>query len=130
MSHQDWNQVVWKKSTVKSVLPQRSAGSKQFKTLNEATDAVKITKIPREVAQKLQQGRLEKKLKQNELANRINMPVKTIQDIELMLNSGADKVSINSAAIDDINFIYEAAKKFGSSTIVTNIETIKIYSNI
>ena len=82
MSHQDWNQVVWKKSTVKSVLPQRSAGSKQFKTLNEATDAVKITKIPREVAQKLQQGRLEKKLKQNELANRINMPVKTIQDIE------------------------------------------------
>ena len=45
-----------------------------------------------------------------------------------MLNSGADKVSINSAAIDDINFIYEAAKKFGSSTIVTNIETIKINS--
>ena len=54
--------------------------------------------------------------------------IKTIQDIELMLNSGADKVSINSAAIDDINFIYEAAKKFGSSTIVTNIETIKINS--
>ena len=43
-----------------------------------------------------------------------------------MLNSGADKVSINSAAIEDINFIYDAAKRFGSSTIVTNIETIKI----
>lgn len=43
-----------------------------------------------------------------------------------MLNSGADKVSINSAAINDVNFIYDAAKKFGSSTIVTNIETIKI----
>jgi len=52
--------------------------------------------------------------------------IKTIQDIEAMLSSGADKVSINSAAIDDINFIYDAAKKFGSSTIVTNIETIKI----
>ena len=52
--------------------------------------------------------------------------IKTIKDIELMLNSGADKVSINSAAIDDINFIYDAAKKFGSSTIVTNIETVKI----
>ena len=52
--------------------------------------------------------------------------IKTIKDIELMLNSGADKVSINSAAIDDINFINDAAKRFGSSTIVTNIETIKI----
>ena len=52
--------------------------------------------------------------------------IKTIKDIELMLNSGADKVSINSAAIDDINFINDAAKRFGSSAIVTNIETIKI----
>ena len=52
--------------------------------------------------------------------------IRKIQDIELMLNSGADKVSINSAAIDDVNFIYNAAKRFGSSTIVTNIETIKI----
>ena len=52
--------------------------------------------------------------------------IKTIKDIELMLSSGADKVTINSAAIEDINFIYEAVKKFGSSTIVTNIETIKI----
>lgn len=52
--------------------------------------------------------------------------IKTIQGIETMLNSGADKISINSAAIDNVNFIYDAAKRFGSSTIVINIETIKV----
>ena len=41
-----------------------------------------------------------------------------------MLNSGRKVALIQ--AIDDINFIYDAAKKFGSSTIVTNIETVKI----
>jgi ribosome-binding protein aMBF1 (putative translation factor) len=82
MSYQDWKQIVWKKSTKKTVLPQKAAGNKQYKTLDEASDAAKISKIPRETAQKLQQGRLAKKLKQTDLANRINMPVKTIQDIE------------------------------------------------
>ena len=35
-----------------------------------------------------------------------------------MLKNGADKVSINSAGIDNIKFIKEASRIFGSSTIV------------
>jgi len=52
--------------------------------------------------------------------------IKKIDDIEKMLKNGADKISINSAAIDDIKFINKAARIFGSSTIVSNIECIKI----
>ena len=52
--------------------------------------------------------------------------IRSIKDIETMLVNGADRVSINSAAIEDINFINKAAKKFGSSTIITHIEYTKI----
>jgi imidazole glycerol-phosphate synthase subunit HisF len=41
------------------------------------------------------------------------------------LRAGADKVSINTAAIRNPQFIREAARKFGSSTIVVAIEAIK-----
>lgn len=51
--------------------------------------------------------------------------IKTIRDIESILNAGADKVFINSAAIKKPNFIKEATKKFGSSNICLSIETIK-----
>ena len=50
--------------------------------------------------------------------------IRSISDIENMLNAGADKVSINSAAIDDEKFIYKASRLFGSSTISVNIEYI------
>ncbi len=52
--------------------------------------------------------------------------IKNLYEIEQMLKNGADKVSINSAAIDDLNFIKKASKTFGSSTIVSNIECICI----
>lgn len=51
--------------------------------------------------------------------------IRTIQDIYDALRAGADKVSINTAAVRDPNFIQKAAKTFGSSTIVVTIETIK-----
>jgi cyclase len=44
------------------------------------------------------------------------------EEIYKILRSGADKVSINSAAIKNPKLIYEASKKFGSSTIVSSIE--------
>jgi cyclase len=47
------------------------------------------------------------------------------KDIELALNSGADKVAINSYATENPNFISEASKNFGSSTIVSYIEAKK-----
>jgi imidazole glycerol-phosphate synthase subunit HisF len=52
--------------------------------------------------------------------------IKNLNEIEQMLKNGADKISINSAAIDDINLIKKASKVFGSSTIVSNLECIKI----
>ena len=51
--------------------------------------------------------------------------IKTIEDIRNVLRAGADKVSINTAAINNPELITEAALKFGSSTIVVSIEAIK-----
>jgi cyclase len=52
--------------------------------------------------------------------------VSEIEDIRNLLNSGADKVSINTAAVLKPELIDEAAKKFGSSTIVIAIDAKKI----
>ncbi len=52
--------------------------------------------------------------------------IKNLLDIDNALKSGADKVSINSAAIENIDIINKAAKIYGSSTIVSLVETIKI----
>ena len=51
--------------------------------------------------------------------------LRTLDDIKTVLRAGADKVSLNTAAIKNSSFIKEAAKKFGSSTIVVAIEAIK-----
>lgn len=55
--------------------------------------------------------------------------IKNIKDIENILNAGADKVFINSAAIKNPNFLKEATKKFGSSNICLSIESIKNHNN-
>jgi len=52
--------------------------------------------------------------------------VSEIEDIRNLLNSGADKVSINTAAVLEPRLIDAAAKKFGSSTIVIAIDAKKI----
>ena len=48
--------------------------------------------------------------------------VRTIDDIRALLNSGADKVSINTAAVGDRVFVKEAAEKFGDQCIVVAID--------
>jgi cyclase len=48
--------------------------------------------------------------------------VKSVEDIRNLLNAGADKVSINTAAVKNPNLIYEAAKLFGSQCIVVAID--------
>jgi cyclase len=48
--------------------------------------------------------------------------LRTIDDIRTVLRAGADKVSLNTAAIGRPEFVREAAKRFGSSTIVVSIE--------
>jgi len=48
--------------------------------------------------------------------------VRTIQDIRKLLLSGADKVAINSAAVNDADFISRAADKFGNQCIVVSVD--------
>ena len=52
--------------------------------------------------------------------------VRNIDDIQAILNAGADKVAINSAAIKDPYFLKDAVRVFGSSTIVASVEIGKI----
>jgi len=51
--------------------------------------------------------------------------LRTIEDIRGVLRAGADKVSLNTAAIKNPQIIAEASRKFGSSTILVSIEAIK-----
>lgn len=51
--------------------------------------------------------------------------LRTVEDIRAVLRAGADKVSLNTAAIRRPELIREAAKAFGSSTIVVSIEAIR-----
>jgi len=51
--------------------------------------------------------------------------VKSLEDIKKLLISGADKVSINTAAVNNQNLIKESSKRFGSQCIVVAIDTKK-----
>jgi len=60
-----------------------------------------------------------------------NMPfavgggIKTIEDIQAIIAAGAEKIIINSAAVENPDFIKQAAETFGSSTIVVCIDVKK-----
>jgi cyclase len=55
--------------------------------------------------------------------------IRNVNDIVKVLQAGADRVSINTAAVKNPNFITEAAEKFGSSTIIISIDAIKQKDN-
>jgi cyclase len=61
-------------------------------------------------------------------ANEVFMPltvgggIRDLMDIRDLLNAGADKVSINTAAVEDSDFIRRAAERFGSQCIVLAID--------
>lgn len=52
--------------------------------------------------------------------------VRTIEDIRALLSSGADKVSINTAAVNNRRFVQEAAEKFGDQCIVVAIDAKRV----
>jgi cyclase len=52
--------------------------------------------------------------------------IKTLDEINDLLKIGADKVSINTAAVENSSFIREASKRFGSSNIVVSIDAKRI----
>jgi cyclase len=52
--------------------------------------------------------------------------IRTLDDIRTMLNAGADKVSINTAAVFNPEFVREAAARFGSQCIVVAMDAKKV----
>ncbi|MEW4490693.1 imidazole glycerol phosphate synthase subunit HisF [Thalassoglobus sp. JC818] len=52
--------------------------------------------------------------------------IRTLEDIRRLLSAGCDKVSINSAAVKDPEFVKEAALRFGSQCIVVNIDPKRV----
>jgi imidazole glycerol-phosphate synthase subunit HisF len=67
----------------------------------------------------------------NRIAHQINIPftvgggISTIEDVRILLENGADKISVNSAAFRRPRLIQELAKEFGSQCIVLAIDTKK-----
>ena len=51
--------------------------------------------------------------------------IRTVDDFRALLREGADKISINSSAIDTPNLISDAADKFGSQCVVVAIDAKK-----
>jgi cyclase len=67
----------------------------------------------------------------DQLADECFMPltvgggIRTVEDIRRLLRAGADKVAINSSAVDHPSLISEAASRFGSQCIVVSIDYIR-----
>jgi cyclase len=55
--------------------------------------------------------------------------IRTVADVRMMLNAGADKVAINSAAVANPDFVREAAEKFGNQCIVVAIDAKQVNRN-
>ena len=66
------------------------------------------------------------------VAAEINIPftvgggINTVRDIEILLEAGADKVSINTSAVKNPQFLNDAAKNFGSQCVVLAIDAKKV----
>lgn len=63
-----------------------------------------------------------------EIAKHINIPftvgggINSLEDIRVILESGADKVSVNTAAVNDPNFVDNIARNFGSQCLVVAMD--------
>src|SRR5438876_6627447 len=55
--------------------------------------------------------------------------IRDLDDIRALLNAGADKVSINSAAVRDPAFVHRAARRFGRQCIVVNIDPRRVHQD-
>src|SRR3990172_2212583 len=68
-------------------------------------------------------------------AERVFMPltvgggIRTLDDIRNLLKAGADKVSVNTAAVKDPEFVKRASERFGSQCIVVAIDAKKVPSH-
>jgi imidazole glycerol-phosphate synthase subunit HisF len=55
--------------------------------------------------------------------------IRTLEDIRALLSAGSDKVSINSAACKNPDFVREASRRFGAQCIVVNIDPKRVQKN-
>lgn len=66
------------------------------------------------------------------VAEKVNIPftvgggISSVEDVEILLNSGADKVSINSSTVKNPQLINDLAAKFGSQCVVVAIDAKQI----
>lgn len=115
----------------------RTVKGTQFLNLRDAGDAVELAKIYCEqgademvfldiTASNEKRGTLTELVAL--VATEIDIPftvgggINSVEDIEVLLAAGADKVSINTAALKRPSLLYEAAKNFGSQCIVLAID--------
>ena len=68
---------------------------------------------------------VEKTSKKCFVALTVGGGVRSIDDINKLLNCGADKVSINTAAVENSKVVFESSKRFGSQCIVVAIDAKK-----
>jgi imidazole glycerol-phosphate synthase subunit HisF len=65
----------------------------------------------------------------NRIAHKINIPftvgggISSVEDVRVLLNSGADKISVNTAAFRDPSLVERLANEFGSQCVVLAIDT-------
>ena len=96
---------------------------------NENIDELILQDVVASLYKRNQLNELTKKISQNIfIPITVGGGIRSIDDISKALDSGADRVSINSAAVENPKFIEEAVKKFGSSTISLSVETLKVNS--
>ncbi len=115
----------------------RTVKGTNFVNLRDAGDAVQLAKIYSEqgadelvfldiTATNEKRKTLAELVKK--IAREINIPftvgggIDSLQDIEILLNSGADKVSINTSAVKNPQILTDAARNFGSQCIVLAID--------
>ena len=88
---QDWSPMVLSKSgqqrrsentEQQRNMSKQSSSDANAKKLDKATEAGKIEMLPRGISSQLLAGRVAKKMSQKDLATQLNIPVKTIQEIE------------------------------------------------
>jgi imidazole glycerol-phosphate synthase subunit HisF len=122
----------------------RTVKGTNFVNLRDAGDAVELAKIYSEqgadelvflditatVEKRKTLAELVKKI-----AAEINIPftvgggINSVEDIEILLSSGADKVSINTSAVKNPQILADAAKNFGSQCVVLAIDA-KLVENV
>jgi cyclase len=122
----------------------RTVKGTNFVNLRDAGDAVELAKIySNQGADELVfldiTATHEKRQTLSELVKRvaaeINIPftvgggINTVEDIEILLNSGADKVSINTSAVKNPQILRDASRNFGSQCVVLAIDA-KRFGNL